>query len=216
MAVKNEITGKIVMPGLDVADDDPSKVETVLLSYDLNKDRSATGYGQPVTLAAACVMINNYHTALADSLKEAINNKDNVSQEAILKEGLAVIFGKETLLRLLSQPNCEAIRFYSCINDVGRVSLVLSGIDKDEKDIIALRNGAENLLDIVAKRNASVQRGEILSLNTEVELSEKGGPDDDGDGGKYSFQDYIEGGIKSKGLTASLFKLFKDNFGVNF
>jgi len=42
-----------------------------------------------------------------------------------------VIFGKEAILSLLSQPNCEAIKFYFCIGPNDNNSLVLVGIGKD-------------------------------------------------------------------------------------
>lgn len=46
------------------------------------------------------------------------------------------IFGKEALLFLLSQPGCDGIRFYYCLNpEHEKPSLVLVGVNKDQDEI---------------------------------------------------------------------------------
>ncbi len=121
----------IVAPGYDFND---GEFVPCLLTSPLQKDSSAGGEGQPITLVAAQEMVGRYHQLLRNRLTEA---REKGTEDEILDEVVAVTFGKETLLLLLSQAGCEGIRFYLCKNQDHRTSLVMVGIDGERSDLSA-------------------------------------------------------------------------------
>ena len=205
------MAGKIIMAGLGVDPQDPTNVIPISkITFTLNDDDSVSGFGQPVTLNAACCMINKDLTEFTNDLKDANSKNDLVfAKKLIEKKGIAVIFGKETLLRLLSQPNCEAIRFYSCINDVERASLVLCGVDEKGRDIAAVKNGKNFITDLIPIRNEELRRHkEIIFQDNTIELDEKGGPN------TFSVQDIIENQDFAGGFGDSLIELFDSQYNT--
>jgi len=50
--------------------------------------------------------------------------------------GNAVTYGRDTLNQLLGQADCVGIRFYFAIDDDGKNTLVLVGVDADENDLL--------------------------------------------------------------------------------
>jgi hypothetical protein len=50
-------------------------------------------------------------------------------------EVIGVFMGKEKIKAILDQSECEGIRCYFAINEVGKKTLVYVGVDKDENDI---------------------------------------------------------------------------------
>ncbi len=208
----NIMAGKITMPGLGVDPGNPSRVIPIdAITFTLNDDDTVAGFGQPVTINAACCMVDKYLMDVTNDLKDANSNKDfAVADKLIKRKGIAVIFGKETLLRLLSQPNCEAIRFYSCINDDERASLVLCGVDEQGRDIAAVKNGKNFLTDLIPMRNAELRRHsrEIIFQDDTTELDEKGGPN------TFSIQDSKENPSFAGGFGESLFQLFETEYNT--
>ncbi|GAB3693121.1 hypothetical protein GCM10027592_12670 [Spirosoma flavus] len=151
----------IKVAGIDY---DGEKFVEAELIINLAPDGDIRGAGKPITLNAAKVMIDSYLSPVIDDLK----NPDK--KENALKAPIAVYYGKETLMLLLSQSNCEGIRFYFCKNHHERASLVLIGIDKDGSDLgipIELRN--ENIKSIVDPDVESLADGTLIY--------EVGGPD---------------------------------------
>jgi hypothetical protein len=206
------MAGKITMPGLGVDPGKPSRVIPIdAITFDLNDDTSVPGYGQPVTLNAACCMIDKDLREFTNDFNNA--NKENNStliNKLIEKKGIAVIFGKETLLRLLSQPNCEAIRFYSCINDDERASLVLCSVDKNGWDIAAVKNGKKYLTELIPIRNEIIRRSskDIIFQDDTTESDEKGGPN------TFSIQDSKENPSFAGGFGESLFQLLESEYNT--
>ena len=52
--------------------------------------------------------------------------------------GNAVFYGKDILEQLLNQSGCVGIRFHFGIDTDGKNSLVLTGVDADENDILSI------------------------------------------------------------------------------
>ena len=50
-------------------------------------------------------------------------------QDAFPNENPWLFAGKEILYKILNQPDCQGIRFYSAIDEIGQKTLVLVGID---------------------------------------------------------------------------------------
>jgi hypothetical protein len=76
-----------------------------------------TGLGDPITADAAVEMITKWQASNANANEAYVD------------------FGKETLLLLLSQAGCEGVRFYFCKNHQDNISLILTGYDKDLREI---------------------------------------------------------------------------------
>lgn len=100
----------------------------------LQHDTSAEGEGMPVTRAAGQHMVNRHHDLLRERL-DAVRRTP--TEEDVLDEVVAVSFGKETLLILLSQAGCQGIRFYVCKNQDDKTSLVMVGIGEGNSDLSA-------------------------------------------------------------------------------
>lgn len=156
------------------------------LKFHTNGDDEISGSGQPLTANAASMMVRDYYKSIADEVKSNSNFNPPVS----------VIFGKETLMRLLSLTDCHGIRFYPCINDLGKESLVITPVDINGNDIAAKQYDKSFIYEI-----------ETDSKNftgIEIESDEKGGTK------SYTLDDY-----KSDSISKIEKKFFK-NVSTNF
>ncbi|MBL6447607.1 hypothetical protein JMN32_14915 [Fulvivirga sp. 29W222] len=100
--------------------------------YDNFKDPAP---GRVISLKAATKMVHTHW-------KEQLDEIDSPEKEQeINKRTAAITFSKRTLLLLLSQENCEGIRFYICKSPKPgnhlnlKTSLVLVGIGKNNQDL---------------------------------------------------------------------------------
>ena len=117
-------------------------------------------YGIPVDADLAIALISDFHQLLKEPFREKfISGKDITASDInfsnhkmtesfiksvnelvdILKRSCAITIEKNVLLKTLSQPDCEGLRFYICkksVNSVNKpyLSLVTVGVDKDGKD----------------------------------------------------------------------------------
>jgi len=138
------------------------------LSYQEAQHDSLYAYGAPITLNGAKGLIKNYW--------DAIRKKQPIDYSKVP----ALTFGKDALLSILSQKNCEGIRFYFALksdNDWGGdpdkkpdywyngVTLVAIGVESQvvEKDgkttTVEKEIGAQNLfiaegLEVITDDNA--------------------------------------------------------------
>lgn len=55
-------------------------------------------------------------------------------------------FRREVLERILSQPNCDAIRFYPALHEDGTPTIVIVGIDTDGNDMVQGELGEDLLV----------------------------------------------------------------------
>lgn len=195
--------GKITMkgfhlkPGVTKFTKPTEKYEERDLFFDVRNDDDVSGMGQPITAQAASAMISDYHSKIVQDLNSI--RDDEKRKEFVENTTIAVIFGKETLLRLLSQENCEGIRFYSCLNDENKPSLVLSGVDVNGCDLSAktpeFNKNYVFQIDFIEEQHKM----------SNVELDEKGGPK-----GKYTLLEHLEASNFDKELSASSVRFSKE------
>lgn len=68
-------------------------------------------------------------------LEEAIELTHAFQQSEIGKnQTISAVFEKNIIEQILNQDGCEGIRIYNALNDEGKITFVLVGYDKDEKD----------------------------------------------------------------------------------
>lgn len=108
------------------------------LTYDLISDDNPIGFGKTVTPRAANAMIKQRITETVEAIIKA--KSPAISTEAQLVEYItdkltsdrvAIEYGRETLLRILSQEDCVGIRFANCKNSNGKNSIVAIGITSE-------------------------------------------------------------------------------------
>jgi hypothetical protein len=104
---------QLVLKGIDFSGEQFS--EAAELVYSIQK--GGAGLGNPITADASAKMIAQWHIANPNTPEVAVD------------------FGKETLLWILSQAKCEGIRFYFCKNHKNTLSLVLVGYDDASREI---------------------------------------------------------------------------------
>ena len=102
-------------------------------------------YGIPISTGVAVMLIKNMLDELSKNgfgySKEGFNDafRNSVIGKLLLNS-LGVTFDKSQLLRIISQPQCEGVRFYHAIrkNDKGEsesATLVCVGVDKNGYDL---------------------------------------------------------------------------------
>lgn len=126
------------------------------LEIDLAPDHAEVrGFGQPITQQAASVMVDDYVNDIkkANSLLSRIESNDthrDIIDDpgfGIIKDLLSLttqtvsgVFGKEIILQILAQRNCEGIR-YAIGKSRGKNTLILVGVTEDEEGIPREENG---------------------------------------------------------------------------
>lgn len=113
-----------------------------------------TPYGIPIDARLAINLISDFHSLISEAiLKRFIDGKEiefdfsnKRGQDAVrksmndlvdmLKRSCAITVDKNVLLKTLSQPGCEGLRFYLCKKhtDTNFLSLVTVGVDSEGKD----------------------------------------------------------------------------------
>jgi hypothetical protein len=94
------------------------------LSYVIESDVEARGMGMPISIAYCREIINEYLKSLPPGTPDTTI--------------IAGTFGKESILHILSQQNCEGLRWVKCkVNLRGSEyeSVVLFGVDEDNKPL---------------------------------------------------------------------------------
>jgi len=94
------------------------------------------GYGYPIDFELANDMVVKHWNTQRDKILEAQAQGDAGEVERIIDENIAITFDRKLLLLILSQSECEGIRFYFCIRpDNNRKSLVAMGIDGHGREL---------------------------------------------------------------------------------
>lgn len=122
------------------------------------------GLGMLVTLKAAGRMVNNY---IAENNS---NPEQNLSTE----------FGREALLYLLSQSDCESIRFYFCKNQDDHKPLIGIPMKKDGEPVLmhgAINDETKKSLETVEKI-AGIEVGGGRTIAQFISLNKDLSPDD--------------------------------------
>ena len=101
-------------------------------------------YGIPISTGVAVTLIKNMLEAIKSSGHDIFgftgdeDSKNDILGKLILNS-MGVTFDKSQLLRIISQPRCEGVRFYHAVRKdeqgKGSATLVLVGVDKDGYDL---------------------------------------------------------------------------------
>ncbi|MVT10284.1 hypothetical protein [Chitinophaga tropicalis] len=126
------------------------------LEIDLAPDHAEVrGFGQPITQQAASVMVDDYVNDIKKAndlllkIEGDITLKDIAADQGfgIIKDLLSLttqtvsgVFGKEIILQILAQRNCEGIR-YAVGKSNGKNTLILVGVTEDAEGIPREENG---------------------------------------------------------------------------
>ncbi len=130
------------------------KLEPSGITYQWPKHHKLYGFGAPISVNGARGLIKNFWDAL---------RKRKMEEFIDFKKTPAFTIGKESLLWLLSQENCEAVRFYFALkseadwggkgekpaNWSDGLTLVAVGVKNDEKEII---DGDDFLINCIEKK----------------------------------------------------------------
>lgn len=89
------------------------------------ENMSSAMYGQPITAKLAVELMANLIRLLQD-------NHQLPQLKHLIEAALGITFDRSMLLKILSQPQCEGLRFYPCVkvlNGTQYFSLVVVGVD---------------------------------------------------------------------------------------
>jgi hypothetical protein len=128
--------GSIKMQGKTLKDD--GDYDDKEISFATQNDTDVCGFGLPVSLEAGKKMIDGFQkelieewadakSALADANPVNKNEKEQIVA-TLERHPIAITLGKESLLYIMSQKDCEGIRFYFCKNHDTELSLVACGV----------------------------------------------------------------------------------------
>jgi hypothetical protein len=135
-------------------------------------------FGVPVdaTLALTLIKAALDKTSSFSEHKEKMNDEDADFLDQVLSLNYGITFNKGIILKILSQPNCEALRSYLCKRETpdnkNHYSLVMVGVDKDGFDL--------NYYDTTSSGGAITAASQ---MDTESLLAEYGYPPGGGGGG---------------------------------
>lgn len=144
---------KVIIPGI-IKDNEKNKFTEGELSFDAPDDINVNGFGRYISLEVA--------TELMEGFSNDFKKKEPVC---------AVTFGKEALLSLLSQKNCEGIRFYfgkrsgkqwdksSKYAKVEGLTLVAIGVDEKNNDLGIKEGSILKLPKIKSLSNLKTEKG---------------------------------------------------------
>ncbi len=138
MATKNKF---VTTSALDYDEKNKKWNRNAPMAIDLPSDDIALGFGHSITRRAFRKMVGDKLLQLKENFKKLPIEQTSVNLETYLKsQKCAVEFGKESILRVLSQENCIGLRFTFCINDKGEESVIVSGlIEEDGKTVMIKR-----------------------------------------------------------------------------
>lgn len=107
-------------------------VKNFTIAHNLTPSTKPGGFGDSITPEACNKMINNFITVTIEGFfKENPSATLPEFVDFLKKEHIAVEFGKEALLRILTQEGCEGIRFAFCKNHDDENSIIALGIEID-------------------------------------------------------------------------------------
>ena len=109
-------------------------------------EKPAEPYGIPITAELGIGLIADFQyliqpivaAATKESFSAAITDESFETLQELLRHSSAITIDKNVLLKTLSQPGCEGIRFYLCkkvIDGASYLSLVTVGVTSDGQDL---------------------------------------------------------------------------------
>lgn len=176
----------ITIQGKDIDNDENDPNDTTPINFVTLNNKGVSGSGMPITMALCRKVIMAYydrqkkvHNLFRSLLNKAMEEEKKLNKEKQkLKEEskklldpdneiVSGIYGRDTLLHILSQEGCEGIRYVNCIYR-GEKSIVLFGVDIEGEPIggtekFLIDNPSENVL-IYEVKEESKTMAEILSM----------------------------------------------------
>jgi hypothetical protein len=134
MAANPRITWTATGRRLDMGDDPTTEIPIVEEGRSVSMGDGEFPYGIAIDAPLAVQMIRNF----SERLKKEVPEEGSWVRELFNKKP-AVTFDKNILLKILSQPKSEGIRFYFCMksDSTGDVlSLVAVGVNEAGKDLL--------------------------------------------------------------------------------
>lgn len=153
--------------------DGTSWIRNKHLEIPLPSDDSSSGYGRSITPAAFRKMVSGKLVKLQKQFLQQTASKSPEELTSLLKsQTCAVEFGKESVLRILSQPDVVGLRFTFCLNDLMEESIIISGLIETAEIETVIVNGAQltrNKTEIINKdayREENLERA-VTTLDDE-------------------------------------------------
>ena len=132
------------------------------ITFTLADDKTVTGKGRLITPRACYQMVKQ-------KFDDTIRSSKNIQ-----KDFTGYLVGKEAILQILAQQDCEGIMILDCVNDEDSPSLVILGVDKyeqllkidkfslDDQTITETDKPAD--IPIVIERIGKINTKEVLGL----------------------------------------------------
>jgi hypothetical protein len=104
-------------------------------------DTTVGPYGVPISTGAAVLLIKNYKEVLKEEKIDFTSESANKSRiEDLLVTLQGITFDKSQILRIISQPGCEGMRFYPAVRknssgDFDSFTLVCVGVNENGFDL---------------------------------------------------------------------------------
>ena len=119
------------------------------IEIDLPSDDTPPGFGRSITPRAFRKMIGDKLLKLKDEFRRSGAQQNSNELEIFLAgQKCSVDFGKESILRILSQKGCDGLRFTFCLNDQMDESIIVSAYVEDKGESVIINKDAyrkENL-----------------------------------------------------------------------
>jgi hypothetical protein len=195
-------SNKMTVNGLDVRG-------TKTLSINLADDYlEVRGFGKPVTKKKAQLMAERLFAENDIVWKFILTLEKNPAFKELAKDKafqllkqmidpskqiVSGVFGKEIILQILAQKNCEGIRYIYAKDDAGRQTIILTGVEEIEGKFIKNKDGitiAKSSVLTAKKIKAAQPKKAALAVAAKST----------GDGGD-SGDDPINGEVHDDGLT---------------
>lgn len=147
----NQFVNQMVVNGRSINGDE-------VLTRNLANDRTEVrGFGKPVTKGAAKQMIEDYHDEIRSAFaffriieedERYAVLKDNDSYKALKKfldpevQTVSGVFGKEIIMQILAQRNCEGIRYVVGKDSLNKLNtIILLGVEQLEDEAHSGQDG---------------------------------------------------------------------------
>ena len=133
MSNEPKITWRTIGRKLNEPDNPSPSINVIEYPQSVTMNEGDEPYGIPIDAPLAVSMIKALHEKVSTLPPESDFRK-------MMEGSFAITFDKNVLLKTISQPKCEGIRFYLCVKkgpgDKDVLSLVTVGVDTDGSDLL--------------------------------------------------------------------------------
>ncbi|MCE2996209.1 MAG: hypothetical protein ACK5RG_02725 [Cyclobacteriaceae bacterium] len=182
----------------------------------LPSDDSSSGYGRSITPAAFRKMVSSKLVELKNQFIKTNPNGTEADLRSFLQnQTCSVEFGKESILRVLSQKDVVGLRFTFCLNDQLDESIIVSGLVESNEEETILVDGKQETRKKTLIFNKDAYR--LENINDQQNLTSF----DDEKGVGKTYLDFFEETkisleelIKDKDEEQVIFKFTNTIFGI--